>query len=298
MENSRIKEDRAGRSDRGGWENWEGWQTLLVAAEAGTLSAAAGRLWVDATTIGRRIARLEVLLGRRLLTRRAGRLEPTIACRALLPQLAEAAERLDQARALIAGGGVKAPRRPVRITTLAFLCDHLLAPQIRFLAGAHLGIELLAEDKNLNLARREADLALRLGPPQGSRKGARQIGWVRYAVYAAIDQDAAKLPWAALDSALAPLPEVRFVEAQAKAGGIQFRAGKLETLAAIAAGGAARVVLPHLMGERHPRLQRVGAAAVLKRPLWLIGAATDAQAPQAALVAGRIEQIAKTALRS
>ena len=63
---------------------------------------------------------------------------------------------------------------------------------------------------------------------------------MRYAIYAAIDRDPAKLPWAALDSSLAPLPEVRYVEAQAKGGGIQFRASKLQTLAAIAAAGAAR----------------------------------------------------------
>ena len=52
---------------------------------------------------------------------------------------------------------------------------------------------------------------------------------MRYAIYAAIDRDPAKLPWAALDSSLAPLPEVRYVEAQAKGGGIQFRASKLQT---------------------------------------------------------------------
>lgn len=279
-------------------ENWEGWQTLLVAAEAGTLSAAAAQLHVDATTIGRRLARLESKLGRRLLARRAGRLEPTMACRALLPQLEEAAQRLQSAQETAAGQGNKAPRRPVRITTLAFLCDHLLAPQIHILSGGNYAIELHAEDKNLNLGRREADLALRLGPSQGSRKGARQIGWLRYAVYAANDRDPAKLPWAALDAALAPLPEVRYVEAQSRAGGIQFRASRLETLAVIAAAGAARVILPHLMGDRHPRLQCVGDVSVLKRPLWLIGEAESAQPPQVATISRRIEQIAKLALKA
>jgi DNA-binding transcriptional LysR family regulator len=93
------------------------------------------------------------------------------------------------------------------------------------------------------------------------------------------------------------LPEVRYVEAQAKAGGIQFRASKLETLAVMAAAGAARVVLPHLMGDRHPRLQRHGDLSVLKRPLWLIAGRGEAQSAQVAAVARRIEQIAKTALK-
>ena len=105
----------------------------------------------------------------------------------------------------------------------------------------------------------------------------------------------ATLPWAALDSSLAPLPEVRYVEAQAKGGGIQFRASKLQTLAVIAAAGAARVVLPHLMGGRHPRLQRFGDLSVLKRPLWLIG--SQEQPAHIATVARRIEQIARQALK-
>jgi DNA-binding transcriptional LysR family regulator len=276
-------------------DDWDTWQTLLAVVEAGSLRGAAAHLHVDATTIGRRLGRLETKLGRRLLTRREGRLEPTATCRSLLPQLEEAAQRIQSAHNLAAGK--HAPRRPVRITSVAFLCDHLLAPQIQFLAADRQPIELLAEDKNFNLTRREADLALRLGPPQGSRRGARQLGWVRYAAYAAIGQDAGKLPWAALDSSLAPLPEVRYVEAQAKGGGIQFRAGKLATLAAIAASGAARVVLPHLMGERHPGLQRVGELSVLRRPLWLIAGASDAP-PQVAAVARRIEQVARSALRA
>jgi DNA-binding transcriptional LysR family regulator len=278
-------------------ENWDGWQTLLIVVEAGTLSGAAARLNIDATTIGRRLARLEARLGRRLLVRRGGRLEPTAACRALLPRLEEAAHQIESVHSLAAGEGTKALRRPVRITSLAFLCDHLLAPQISVLAAGRQPIELLAEDKNLNLARREADLALRLGPPQGSRRGARQVGWVRYAVYAAIDRDPAKLPWAALDASLAPLPEVRYVEAQAKGGGIQFRAGRLETLAVMAAAGAARVVLPHLMGDRHPRLQRVGDVSILKRPLWLISGTDKQVSPQVAAIAQRIEQVTRSALK-
>lgn len=278
-------------------ENWDGWHILLAVVETGTLSGAAAQLRIDATTIGRRLARLESRLGRRLLVRRGGRLEPTATCRALLPRLEDAALQIEAARTVAAGEGARAPRRPVRITSLAFLCDHLLAPQIQALAAGRQPIELQAEDKNLNLARREADLALRLGPPQGSRRGARQVGWVRYATYAAIDRDPAKLPWAALDAALGPLPEVGYVEAQAKGGGIQFRAGRLETLAVMAAAGAARVVLPHLMGDRHPRLQRCGELSVLKRPLWLIAGSDKVQSPHVAAVAGRVEQIAKAALK-
>ena len=90
-------------------ENWDGWLTLLTVVETGTLSGAAAQLRIDATTIGRRLNRLEAKLGRRLLVRRGGRLEPTTACRALLPRLEEAAQQLEAARGPAAGS-----RRPGR----------------------------------------------------------------------------------------------------------------------------------------------------------------------------------------
>ena len=62
----------------------------------------------------------------------------------------------------------------------------------------------------------------------------------------------------------------------------------------MAAAGAARVVLPHLMGDRHPRLQRHRRSQrCLKRPLWLIAGNQSSSRQQVAAVARRVEQIAK-----
>ena len=58
------------------------------------------------------------------------------------------------------------------------------------------------------------------------------------------------------------------------------------------------MVLPHLMGDRHPRLQRFGDVSVLKRPLWLIAGTYSTQPQHVAAVARRIEQIARPALKS
>ena len=44
-------------------ENWDGWLTLLMVVETGTLSGAAAQLRIDATTIGRRLDRLEAKPG-------------------------------------------------------------------------------------------------------------------------------------------------------------------------------------------------------------------------------------------
>ena len=84
-------------------QNWDSWLTVLSVVETGTLSGAAAQLRIDATTIGRRLSRLETKLGRRLLVRRGGRLEPTAICRALLPRVEEAAQQLESGRRFLVG---------------------------------------------------------------------------------------------------------------------------------------------------------------------------------------------------
>ena len=254
-------------------EDWEGWRTLLHVVRCGTVADAARALGVDPTTAGRRVRRLETRLACRLVERRGGRLEPTPACAELVPWLEQAEA------ALLLAGGAAGPEdgavgwRRIRVTAVPFLCDHLLAPNIGRLSAKHprLGIELVSEDRNLSLTRREADLALRLGPPAGPSLGAQQVGVLASATYARADTDPDNLPWAGLDAALAHLPEARYAERAAGRAGIRYRASRVETLCALTLAGAARAVLPHLVGNRHPTLVRVGNRAVVSRPLWLIG---------------------------
>jgi DNA-binding transcriptional LysR family regulator len=261
-------------------DEWEAWRTVLAVARAGSLGAAAAALRLDAGTVARRIRRLEATLGRRLFQRRGGGIEPTPACTELLPNLAEADTAL---RAL--GGGAPgeegaAFRRTVRITAVSMLCDHLLAPALPgFVARHPFAVELIADARNLSLTRREADVALRLGPPAGSRAGARCVGALSYAVYARRDRVAADLPWAALDTTMAHLPEVRYVEREAGRAGVRYRSNRAEGVRAILDTGLARSVLPVFLGDADPALVRAGPPGVVERPLWLIVNPEDADAP-------------------
>lgn len=147
--------------------DWEGWRTVLAVARAGTSAGAAVALGIDATTAGRRVRALEERLGRRLFEREGTRLKPTPICADALPSLEAAEEAL--ARTEEATAGTPPGRvRTVRITSVAPLCELVLAPAVpRLLVGRRLRVELIAENRNLSLPRREADAALRLGPPSG-----------------------------------------------------------------------------------------------------------------------------------
>lgn len=276
-------------------EDWEAWRTLLAVARTGRLSAAAALLGVDATTAGRRVRRLEADLGRPLLGRAGGLLVPTQACRDLLPGLETAERALREAGAALRRGP-EAPDGPgwrvVRVTAVAVLCDHLLAPAAPRLVADRpaLGLELIAEDRNLSLTRREADLAVRLGPLSAPHAGAREIGRLDYGVYAAAGAAAPeRLPWAALDAAQGHLPEVRHAERQAGRPGPRHRASRLETLRRLALAGGVRSVLPDVMAARDSRLQRLGNGPAVSRPVYLIGHPEDAEAPAVRAVAAWIE---------
>ncbi|MCC7273041.1 MAG: LysR family transcriptional regulator, partial [Alphaproteobacteria bacterium] len=132
---------------------------------------------------------------------------------------------------------------------------------------------------NLSLARREADLAVRLGRPDPPQASAQRLGDVPYAVYAAVGRDPDLLPWAGLDHQSAHLPEARWTARAAGRRGVEHKASRFEALARMAAAGAVRALLPHLVGDDTAGLIRVGRPAVLAREAWLIGHPGDAAAP-------------------
>ena len=78
----------------------------------------------------------------------------------------------------------------VRVTAVPILINRLLVPAAAALMRQHPGLrlELVAEARDLSLARREADIAIRLARPRdaaGQHMIARRIGSLDYAAYAA-----------------------------------------------------------------------------------------------------------------
>jgi len=272
--------------------DWEEWRTLLSVARTGSLNGAAALIGVDATTVGRRLQRLERRLQRKLTIRSKGRLELTQMGNAILPRLEQAEAALRAADISAEAGAVAAPWRTVRVTAVPSLCDYLLAPAVPRLTKTHrIALEIVAEDRNLSLTRREADLALRLGPTPGSR--GRKLGALAYACYGQRGADPGNLPWATLDAAQAHLPEVRFVEATAGRQGVRHRASSMGTLHALVAAGAAKSLLPCFIGDGDTRLVRLSEPGAVERPLWLLGHPTDEAAPSVMRVAEWIAELCR-----
>lgn len=251
---------------------WENWQCALLVAQLGTVVAAASRLNVDATTVSRRVKRLEATLGTRIFERRGLRLHATPAFREALASVEAADSALRSAEEAVGHPSSKGFQRTVRITAVPFLVDYLLVPGLAALRRqANFRIELIADNRNLSLTRREADIAVRFASPRERPAGdAQRLGAVGYAVYAAAKAKPAELPWATLEDAYAHLPEARWTARTSGKIKPDFKATRTETIREIVAVGLAKALLPQLMGEQDRRLKRISGGNILSREVGFI----------------------------
>jgi DNA-binding transcriptional LysR family regulator len=142
---------------------WNDVELFLAVAELGSVSAAAKRLRTTQPTVSRRLADLEASLGEPLFARSVQGTVPTSFGERLLPaarRMAEAAGEVER----VASVAETTPRGVVRVTAppgvaYAFLAP--LAPKLRVLLP-DVRLEVVASTSYVDLARREADLAIRV----------------------------------------------------------------------------------------------------------------------------------------
>ncbi|MBZ4422669.1 LysR family transcriptional regulator [Myxococcus sp. RHSTA-1-4] len=146
--------------------SWDDARLFLAIAETGSFSGAARLLRIGQPTVSRRLAALEYAVGATLFRRSADGAALTAAGeRLVLPakKMAEWAGELHRA----AESADNSPRGLVRVTSSPYTSFDFLAPFAGFVAQKHPGLrlEVLSTIQHLDLARGEADLALRTRPP-------------------------------------------------------------------------------------------------------------------------------------
>ncbi len=165
--------------------HWDELRTFVEVARDGSLSGAARRLGLTQPTVGRHIDALERALGLSLFTRSPRGLTPTPAAAALEPHV-EAMAAAATALARAASGEAAAEHGAVRVTASEVVGCEVLPPMLAAFRAAHPGIaiELALTNRNEDLARRDADIAVRMVRPTQSGLVARRIGASRIRFYA------------------------------------------------------------------------------------------------------------------
>lgn len=149
--------------------DWDDLRIFLAVARAESLSRAGRRLGMDASTVGRRVARLESAMTAELFVKTPQGYALSPAGARLLPH-AEAAEAAltGASEALTGDTGLSGQ---LRIGAPDGCANYLLPQVCAAICDAHPGLEIqiVALPRVVNLSKREADLAIAVSPPSTGR---------------------------------------------------------------------------------------------------------------------------------
>lgn len=264
------------KSSEGVEVDWDGLRYFRAVARAGTVSGAARELRVEHTTIARRIAAVEQQLGTRLFLRNPRGYVPTSVGEALV----EAAESINDevGRVVrIARGQDVEMQGTVRIATADLLATHLIVPALPDLLRSHPGlhVEIVSDTRQHDLARREADLALRLGGSNDQRLIARKLGRLGFGLYAARSNrkrfDFRTATYVAFDESVGHLPHDDWLAEHAPNARVVLRANRQQTLVEAVRQGIGLGILPCLAADGDRSLLRLkGPDQVFSRDISLL----------------------------
>lgn len=263
--------------------DWDDLRVFLAVARARRVAPAARALGIDATTIGRRLARLSAALDADLFEILAGERQLTERGLTLLRH-AENVESASFAALEDVTGQQKRLSGQVRLSVAEGFGTWVLAPGIADFHARHPGIRLdiITASGFLNPSKREADMAVMLARPQRGRLTIGRLGDYRLHLFASTDYLArAGYPERTVDlrdhALIGYVPEFIFapeldyldeVEAGLEA---TLRSTSINMQHRMIAEGAGIGVLPDFIGLRDPSLVPLMADKVeITRSFWLV----------------------------
>lgn len=165
---------------------FEDMQTFVAVVEAGSFTAAAGRLAVAKSAVSRRVSALESRLGAALLQRTTRRIRLTDTGRSFYERSLRILADLDEAEAAVAREHGELRGRLRIALPLSFGIRHMCAPIAGF-SRRHPRIEfdLDLNDRRIDLIEEGVDMAIRIGHLKDSSLIARRLFEARTVVVAA-----------------------------------------------------------------------------------------------------------------
>ncbi|MBA3676980.1 MAG: LysR family transcriptional regulator [Sphingosinicella sp.] len=262
--------------------DWTDLQYALVLARRGSLASAARALGISHTTILRRVAALETSQGVRLFDRLPSGYKLTAGGEEMLAAAQEVADAVTDLERRLAGQDLRLEGL-VRITTTDTLMASLL-PRILFeFQELHpaVRLEITTSTDLANLARRDADVAIRVSSNPPDHLVGRRIASVGQAIYQSRDDARprrgidilAKERWVGPSEALRATNIARWMNEHVPDECVMFRASSLSNMAEAAAGGLGLAALPCYYGDSLPGLRRASVKTIGQKPqgdLWVL----------------------------
>lgn len=264
--------------------DWNDLKYFIAVARSGSTLAAAKTLRLSQSTVHRRIEELEKQLGQQLVTRHPTGYQLT----ELGEKLRSYAEHVEQTivdfeRQASAWG--KDVRGTVKVTCPDEVGSRLLASDLidkfneRYPA---LRVEFVMSDKNLDLAKGQADIAIRAVPPTDGTLFGRKIADSSWAVYAGKSyvkryggikrsEDINHHAIVLFDGKMRDHRSARWLKSVAPNAQIAARANNMLALQLAVRSGAGLAPMPVIVGEKDEALVRVfGPVKEITTPFFLL----------------------------
>jgi DNA-binding transcriptional LysR family regulator len=259
---------------------WDDLHVFLVVARSGQLGRAAAALGVDATTVGRRIRRLENSLEQTLFEQTGHGQSLTEAGEELLVKV----ESMERASAQIekrAEG--KQLTGLVRVSVSEGFGTWFVARHLHTFIAQYpcVTVDLVATSGFLSPTRRETDVAILLARPRRGPLISRKLSDYQLRIYAArsylerVDplQSVSDLKQHQLIGYIPDFiyaPELRYLDEIAPDVPLAIRSSSIIAQYILTAAGAGVAVLPCFIGDSDPRLVRVIPDVTITRSFWLV----------------------------
>jgi DNA-binding transcriptional LysR family regulator len=165
--------------------DWHLFRAFLAVVREGSLSSAARVLGTTQPTMGRQVAALEAALGVKLFVRSLDGLAPTEAGSRLIAS-AEAMAAAAEAAQRSASGEIEEERGTVRITASEIIGGEVLPTILENFNSRNprISLELALSNRNEDLLRGDADIAVRMVRPTQGALVAKRIGRIDIGLYA------------------------------------------------------------------------------------------------------------------
>jgi molybdate transport repressor ModE-like protein len=262
--------------------DWNDLRYLLAVHRRGSLARAAADLNVTKGTASRRIAALEEALGARLVERKPNGLVLTDAGRAAIQTARGIEEAVATMKDQVATRADSRPRGRVRLTAPHWLAERFLIPALPELRARNpdLDVDLLGTNQILNLAQREADLAIRNVRPKHRSLTTRRIARLGGCVYASQlylerrgtpeSREAIRGHDVLAYETIGGMPGFEWLRDPSWGARIAFRANDPEALVSAATSGLGLAAVPCLLGDPRPELRRVPSLGHSQTDLLLV----------------------------
>lgn len=265
--------------------DWNDLQYFLAVAREGGLSKAGLALGSSASTVSRHITALEQHLGVRLFVRLSTGYLLTDAGSELFERVAEVERRT---HAVARGSSVAAEQKEVtglvRLATADSIGTYVLAPQMASLRQRHpaLRVELILGHAQVDLTRREADVALRVldasNPDAHPDHVMHRVGPMQFELYAARSQLNGVRPdrvdWRAMDhvgwdTGSRHLSLARWLESNFSRPAV-LSSNSISTQLQWIRAGVGVGMLPRFVAAQDTTLVRLPVEDPPQRELWLV----------------------------